>query len=122
MPDLSFLAFVYIGLALGYNVLSLIWRGVAGQTLAPTDPQRGLQVVTLVYLTLIVARDLAPVSGQLVLLVWVLVIAWFGVWAHLRPDPERHYAGPLARWAAVIINLYGIIVITLSVFSHLKQG
>lgn len=118
MPDLSWFFFGYIGLALGYNVLSEIWRQLWGQTLAPTDPQRGLQVVTLLYLTFVIARDLAPVSGRLVLLVWAGLVTWSGILRHLQRDDSRTYAGEPARWGAALINLYGVIVILIFVFNH----
>ncbi len=111
MGNIEFCAHAYFVIAIAYNALSLVWLDVSGRKFAPTDPLSGLQIVSLVYL-LFLLRDTIPLPALIFLLaLWVLLIARFGIYEHLR-----HYDGELylsrATWTAAIgINLFGVLTL-----------
>ncbi len=62
------------------------------------------------YLSYAAQPLLDPIFQQALMLMFIALIARFGVVAHLVGHNEQDYSSPLARATAIAINAYGIAV------------
>ena len=113
------LVYIYLGLAIGYNVLSQIWLDVKGKTFAPTEPSHGFQVMTVV-LILFAIRDAVPDGLFLTLFgLWTLSTIRFGIGNHIPGFNPQTYLNRFTWASALLINVFGAIVFTIFIVHEL---
>lgn len=107
---LTHLVYIYLGLAIGYNVLSQICLDLKGKAFAPTEPSYGFQVMTIV-LILFAVRDVIPIWAFLTLFaLWTASTIRFGVGNHLSGFNPETYLNKFTWGSALAINIFGSLV------------
>lgn len=100
----------YFALAIGYNLASLVRADWRGKRLAPTDPVPAITLMAAFYLSYAARPLLDPIAWHTLILIFLALIARFGVVAHLAGYDAPGYSSTLARMAAAAINAYGVLV------------
>ena len=108
----------YFVLAIGYNLLSIVINDVKGRTLTPTEPVSAIVMMALFYLVYLgeAAPGAAGVRTFLVV-VFLLLILRFGIYRHAVGYDEDQYFSRSVWAFAIAINVYGVIVLSLSLVS-----
>ena len=104
------LQILYVAVGLVANAMSWVHRLRTGKTLTPVDPRGGLLTMVL-YAACVVLRHYAVPGTDAALVVMLLVIAYGGVYRHLRSDANE-YACAASRWTAIAINSFGVLITT----------
>ncbi len=113
---LSVLVHCYFLAALAYNVASQVLHDMAGRKLAPTDPVFGILFISLVYLVYLLKPYLPLYPFTLLILVFLAMILRFGVIQHLLNYSPHTYHSRLSWSLAILINVFGCIVLPLASF------
>ena len=106
----------YLVLAIGYNILSLIMYDVKGRPLTSNKPVQAIVLVALLYVIYVSEAALGSGAWMFLMVVFLLLILRFGVYQHLAGYDETRYFSRSAWMAAIAINVFGVAVLTLSLF------
>ena len=106
----------YFILAIGYNVLSLIMNDAKGRMFTPTEPVPAIVMMALFYLIYVSEAALGRGAWTFLMVVFLLLILRFGIYRHLVGYDENQYFSRSAWAAAVAINVFGVSVLSLSLF------
>ena len=104
---------VYLVLAIGYNLVSLVLVAKTGKSAAPTDPLTGILFISVLYL---IQATGSQVSGWLYLFflsTFAVLILSFGVVGHVLNYDEEKYFSRVSWLSAFVINIFGVIVLSL---------
>ncbi|WP_138380410.1 hypothetical protein [Luteithermobacter gelatinilyticus] len=107
---------LYFILAIGYNVLSLILNDLRGRTLAPTEPVQAIVMMTVLYVVYTAQEGLGEMAWGVLIIVFLLLILRFGIYRHAVGYNDQDYASRTAWAAAIVINIFGVIVLSLTLF------
>ena len=113
---LSNLVGCYFVLAIGYNLLSLILYDAKGQPLTSNKPVQAIVLVALLYVIYVSEAALGSGAWLFLMIVFLLLILRFGIYQHLAGYDETKYFSRSAWGAAIAINIFGVAVLTLSLF------
>lgn len=102
---------VYIYLAMGYNVVSLLMKDVTNRPLAPTDPAFGVLMMAAVYLWFTLAPQISLNLYLFVSAVFIYMICRFGIYQHAVNFKVDAYHSRLSWLVAIIINVFGVTVL-----------
>ena len=108
--------YLYFILAIGYNVISQVRADVMKKALAPTEPSFGILMMTVLFLVWHAEPILPPVAQQSLLILFILLIARFGIARHLTSYSPEAYSSKLSWGAAIGINIFGACVLTIHSF------
>jgi hypothetical protein len=89
---------IYLVLAIGYNLISLVLVAKTGKSAAPTDPMTGIMFNWL-YLFFISS--------------FAVLILSFGIIKHLINYQESMYFSRFSWLSAITINIFGVCVLIL---------
>lgn len=120
MTILTLLFSIYIVLAVGYNIVSVVLIDTTGRSASPTEPMTGLVIMTVLYLVFVTGPQISEPLYLFLLASFGFFILRFGVLAHLFGfDPARYYSR-LSWAAAILINSFGVVtlgmIIAISLF------
>ena len=107
----------YFVLAIGYNLLSLVWMDWRGRPLAPTQPVQAIVTMVLLYVVYTAREVLGSSAWALLMGVFLLLIVRFGIYQHLTSYSPDDYASRTAWAAAIVVNAYGVTILLLAVLS-----
>ena len=107
----------YFILAIGYNLLSVIINDIKGRMLTPTEPVSAIVLMTLLYLVYLGEAALGAAARVFLMVVFLLLILRFGIYRHAAGYADEQYFSRSAWAAAIAINVYGVIVLSLSLVS-----
>ena len=113
---LNNLAGCYFVLAIGYNILSLILYDAKGRPLTSNKPVQAIVLMALLYLIYVSEAALGSGAWMFLMIVFLLLILRFGIYQHLAGYDENKYFSRSAWGAAIAINIFGAVVLTLSLF------
>ena len=113
---LNNLAGCYFVLAISYNIVSLVMQDTKGRALTSTEPVPAIVMMALVYLIYVSEAALGPGAWTFLMVVFLLLILRFGIYRHLVGYDESQYFSRSAWAAAIAINIFGVAVLTLSLF------
>lgn len=120
MNNVTLFVHIYFVMAIAYNIFSQMCLDLTGRKLAPTDPANGILVVSLVYVVFLL-RDQVPLPAFIFLaIIWILVIARFGIFQHLVSYALDSYRSRAAWVAAIAINLFGVLVMGALVIDYMQ--
>ena len=105
----------YFVLAIGYNLLSLVWMDWRGRPLAPTQPLQATVIMVLLYVVYAAKEVLGSTAWVLLISIFLFFILRFGIYQHLVSYSPDDYASRAAWAVAIIINVYGILALFLAV-------
>ena len=106
----------YFVMAIGYNLLSLVWMDWKDRPLAPTQPVQAIIMIVLLYITYAAKEVLESTAWTLLISVFLLLILRFGIYQHLASYSPKDYASRTAWAIAIVINTYGVLALLLAVF------
>lgn len=104
---------VYIALAIGYNLLSLVWKELSGKAFAPTDPVSGITIVAAVYCCYLLLDTMPLVTAAVLLITFIVLIGRFGIWQHATHFDSTTYLSRGTWGLAMAINVFGVGVLIL---------
>lgn len=104
----------YFILAIGYNLLSAIMNDIKGRMLTPTEPVSAIVMMALFYLIYLSEAVLGAGVRTFLMVVFLLLVLRFGIYRHLVGYAEDRYFSRSAWGGAIAINVYGVVVLTLS--------
>ncbi len=108
MEQIISIATIYFYIAILYNVLSQISLDLLKRKFAPTEPMNGLLTVSVVFIIFLL-KDTLPLSAHLILLsVFTLFIARFGVVHHIFNFDSQAYLSRFTWASAFLINIFGV--------------
>ncbi len=110
---------IYIVLAVGYNLVSLLLVEVAGKRAAPTDPVVGVMMMSIIYLTYATGSQVSKPIYLFLLISFVLLIFRFGIIAHIWAADRSLYFSEFARYSAFGINIFGVAILLAIVVTSL---
>ena len=113
---LNNLAGCYFVLAISYNIVSVIMHDTKGRALTSTGPVPAIVMMALLYLIYVSEAALGPGAWTFLMVVFLLLILRFGIYRHLAGYDENQYFSRGAWGAAIAINIFGVAVLTLSLF------
>ena len=113
---LNDLAGCYFVLAIGYNILSLILYDAKGRPLTSNKPVSAIVMMALLYLIYVSEAALGAGAWTFLMIVFLLLILRFGIYQHLAGYDENKYFSRGAWAAAIAINIFGVAVLSLSLF------
>lgn len=116
MDLLNSLAGCYFILAISYNILSFIMNDATGRPLTSNKPLPAIMMMALLYLIYVSEAALGTSAWMFLMVVFLLLILRLGIYSHLAGYNEDRYFSRSAWAAAILINLYGVIVLSLSLF------
>ena len=102
---------IYIVLAIGYNLVSIIAKDIVGRSLAPTDPITGITIVGALYALFLVVDKMPLFSIVIVFGAFIYLIVRFGIFQHLLNYDAQKYFSRFSWAAAFLINIFGIAVL-----------
>ena len=102
---------LYLLLAVGYNLCSLLLQDWRGRTLAPTEPVSAINMMVLLYLVHATQHLLGLIPWSLLITLYTLLIARFGIWRHLVGYSKESYHSRTAWTVAIVINLLGVLTL-----------
>ena len=106
----------YFVLAISYNIVSVIMHDTKGRALTSTGPVPAIVMMALLYLIYVSEAALGPGAWTFLMVVFLLLILRFGIYRHLVGYDENQYFSRGAWGAAIAINIFGVAVLTLSLF------
>ncbi|GAC1569984.1 MAG: hypothetical protein NVS3B3_24290 [Aquirhabdus sp.] len=104
------LQFVYLLLAVTYNLTSLVCLNKFGQPLTPTNPLAGLVMLAGFGFALLANVCRFDGAYKWLMLIFALIIGIGGVLTHLIRGYSELYSSRGAWLAAILINVYGVAV------------
>ena len=110
---------IYIVLAVGYNLVSLLLVEVTGKRAAPTDPVVGIMMMSILYLTYATGPQVSRLLYLFLLTSFVLLIFRFGIIAHIWAADRGLYYSEFARYSAFGINIFGVAILVVIVATSL---
>lgn len=119
------LQLIWVVLGLGYNAVSY-WRWAEGNSqLAPTSPATGALFMAICGVVILVGLFGAHRVSKFIIPVLTLFLIYSGVFLHANaywadtslPD----YASSLSWFAAILINIYGVVTLTLGSWLAFRQ-
>ena len=116
MDLLNNLAGCYFVLAISYNILSFIMNDAVGRPLTSNKPLPAIVMMALLYLIYVSEAALGTGPWTFLMVVFLLLILRLGIYSHLAGYDEDRYFSRSAWAAAILINVYGVIVLSLSLF------
>jgi len=96
------------------NFMSLRHYRSAGKYYTPTRPESGLIMMLLYSLCVPLQLLNNQAIYQVTMVAFVGVLITGGVLKHLTNTGQDGYASEFARWSAVVINCYGVLISTYS--------
>lgn len=102
------LQFLYLFLAISYNVVSLALKRRDGRPLAPTNIRVALIVFGFYALTLSLGYLDHAILYRGIMAVFAVFIGLTGVLPHLKRGPAVHYRSRAAWITAILINIFGV--------------
>ena len=105
---------LYFILAIGYNVVSLVRRDMNRPALAPTEPVQAIVMMALLYVIYASEPVLGRTAWTALIVVFVSLIARFGIYRHLVRYTSDDYSSRIAWVAAITINAYGVLALCLA--------
>lgn len=112
IPSLETLAYIYFALAIGYNLLSIGFKELTGNALAPTDPTNAIVMMSVLFLIYSATPILDPIARTLLMIVFLLLILRYGIIGHVMSYSNDAYYSRLSWYSAIIINIFGILVLS----------
>ena len=106
----------HIGKYFGYNILSLILYDAKGRPLTSNKPVQAIVLMALLYLIYVSEAALGAGAWTFLMIVFLLLILRFGIYRHLAGYDEDQYFSRGAWAAAIAINIFGVAVLSLSLF------
>ena len=106
----------YFVLAISYNIVSLIMHDTKGRSLTSTGPVPAIVMMALLYLIYVSEAALGAGAWTFLMIVFLLLILRFGIYQHLAGYDEDQYFSRGAWAAAIAINIFGVAVLSLSLF------
>lgn len=121
MTTLTLLFSIYIVLAVGYNIMSVVLNEVTGRSAAPTEPMMGFVTITALYLTFATGPLISTFLYLFLLTTFTLSILRFGVLRHMFGYDKSTYYSRFTWAAAFLINSFGVITLGLIVIFSIFQ-
>lgn len=112
---------VYLVLAVGYNLASLVLAARTGKAAAPTDPLTGILVMSVLYLVYAAGNRVSDLLYLFFLGTFTALIFSFGVVGHIRNYDANRYFSRLTWVAAFAINIFGVAVLALVIAAGLAS-
>ena len=106
----------YFVLAISYNILSFVMNDAMGRSLTSNKPLPAIVMMSLLYLIYVSEAALGTGAWTFLMVVFLLLILRLGIYTHLAGYNEDQYFSRSAWAAALLINVYGVIVLSLSLF------
>lgn len=120
-PDLIImLCHGYFIAAIGYNVVSQVWGDLFGRKFSATDPSNGVLIISVIYTIFLLDGAIDASARMFMLLVFMGLIARFGVFKHLGTIDQTAYLSPFTRVLAMAINVFGVLVLAGHLYGHLS--
>ena len=105
----------YFVMAIGYNLLSLVWMDWKDRPLAPTQPVQAIVMIALLYIIYAAKEMLENTAWTLLISVFLLLILRLGIYQHLANYSPKDYASRAAWAVAIAVNIYGVLALLLAV-------
>lgn len=122
MTTLTLLFSIYIVLAVGYNIMSVVLNEVTGRSAAPTEPMIGFVTITVLYLTFAIGPLISNFLYLFLLTAFMLFILRFGVLRHVFGFDKSAYYSRSTWAAAILINIFGVITLGLIIIFPLFES
>ncbi|WP_447590848.1 hypothetical protein [Aquipseudomonas campi] len=90
------------------NIMSLLHYRNTARYYTPTGPVSGLMMMAMYALCVPLQRLEWQLPFQVMMVIFVVLLGAGGVLKHLVHRPTTDYASATARWAAIMINGYGV--------------
>ena len=104
---------VYLVLAIGYNLVSLVLFAKTGRHAAPTEPMAGIQLISILYVVYAIGDQGSNWLYLFFLSSFAALILNFGIIGHLHNYKEAQYFSRLSWLSAIMINCFGFAVLLL---------
>jgi hypothetical protein len=104
---------VYLVLAIGYNLVSLVLVARTGKGAAPTNPLTGILFTSLLYVIYATGEQVSNWLYLFFLFSFTVLILSFGIIKHLLNYDEKKYFSRLSWLLAFAINTFGVVVLSL---------
>lgn len=108
---------LYFILAIGYNLLSIARTDWKGKSFAPTDPMAGITLMCILYLVYALEAVIPNTARLLILIALLALVVRFGIVRHLLRFDPAEYTSSLARYSAALINILGVVAISISLLN-----
>ena len=109
---------IYLVLAVGYNLLSLVLLAKTGKSAAPTDPLSGILFISVLYLIYMSAGQVSSWLHVFFLSTFAALIFFFGIVSHVLDYDEKKYYSRASWLSAFIINSFGVVVLLLIIVAE----
>lgn len=114
---LGSLAYTYFALAIGYNLASIGVKELTGKALAPTDPMNAIVMMSVLFLIYSATTILDTIARTLLMSVFLILIIRYGIFAHVMSYSSDVYHSRLSWCSAIVINIFGVCVLSLSLIN-----
>ena len=104
---------IYLVLAVGYNLVSLVLRAKTGKGAAPTDPLTGILFMSVLYLVYATGDLVSNWLYLFFLSTFAVLIFSFGIVGHVLNYDEQKYFSRVSWLSAFSINIFGFVVLIL---------
>ena len=104
---------IYLVLAIGYNLISLVLVAKTGKSAAPTDPMTGIMFMSLLYVVYAVGAQISNWLYLFFISSFAVLILSFGIIKHLINYQESMYFSRFSWLSAITINIFGVCVLIL---------
>lgn len=92
------------------NFMSLWDFRISGQYYTPTNPRVGIVIMLLYALVLPLDYLEWRLPFQVSMVIFALILGMGGVLKHLVAVDGSRYSSKTARWAAIVVNSFGVVV------------
>ena len=106
----------YFVLAIGYNLLSIVFMDITGKGLAPTEPTNAIVMMSVIFLIYSATTMLEPFARIMLMVIFLLLILRYGIVGHMLSYSNEVYYSKLSWCSAIAINIFGASVLSLSLF------
>lgn len=111
------LFFIYIAVAIAYNLASLAFKEITGKQLSPSEPLPSITLLATLYLVF-VSNDahtgMPDYARSFLLVIFALIIFRFGILKHLINYEPGSYFSIESRISAAMINIFGVLLLAIS--------
>ncbi len=101
---------IYIILAIGYNLISLLLNDFTGRSLAPTDPLMGIKMMAIVYIWFRLEANLSYIVWVFGGTIFTYLIARGGIYRHATGYASDLYHSRFSWIVAQMINIFGVSI------------
>lgn len=111
---------LYIALAIGYNLMSIVWKDVTGKAFAPTDPITGITIMAGLYACYLLLDQIPNATAFVILLAFIVLIARYGIWQHATNFDSKTYLSRATWLLAMTVNVFGVGILVWTLLKRLS--